>query len=84
MASLIRSLQSTVAWKKVLKNGFASTRFIHTNKIVYGVSRAGFEDYEKEKATWNVVIPEKFNFASEVLDIWARKEKVSTVFCLRV
>lgn len=77
MAFLVRSLQNTVSWKKVVKNGFASIRFIHTNKIVYGVSRSGFDDYEKERASWNMVIPEKFNFASDVLDAWALKEKVS-------
>ncbi|XP_055954230.1 acyl-coenzyme A synthetase ACSM3, mitochondrial-like isoform X2 [Argiope bruennichi] len=39
------------------------------------ISRAGFEDYEKERATWNVTIPEKFNFVSDVMDVWALKEK---------
>lgn len=80
MAFVVRSLQNTVPWKKIVKNGFASIRFIHTNKIIYGVSRSGFEDYEKERASWNVIIPEKFNFASDVLDAWAHKEKVSNCY----
>ncbi|CAL1266186.1 unnamed protein product [Larinioides sclopetarius] len=39
------------------------------------ISRSGFENYEKERATWNVNIPEKFNFVSDVIDVWALKEK---------
>ena len=79
MAFVVKNLQ--MSWKKIVKSSFNSIRCIHTNKTFYGVSRSGFEDYEKERASWNVTIPEKFNFASDVLDVWALKEKVSFFDC---
>ena len=38
-------------------------------------SRAGFTDYERERREFHIDVPEYFNFAN-VLDEWARKEKV--------
>ncbi|XP_035216188.1 acyl-coenzyme A synthetase ACSM3, mitochondrial-like isoform X1 [Stegodyphus dumicola] len=39
------------------------------------ISRTGFDNYEKARISWNVEIPENFNFAADVLDNWADKEK---------
>ncbi|GFS38580.1 acyl-coenzyme A synthetase ACSM3, mitochondrial [Nephila pilipes] len=45
------------------------------SRLLSSVSRAGFNDYDKERLSFNVEIPEKFNFASDVIDVWARKER---------
>lgn len=39
-------------------------------------SAAGFNDYEAERRNFNLVVPEYYNFASDVIDVWAAKEKV--------
>lgn len=75
MACLERYLRNTAPlWKKVVKSSFTSVRCLCQSQIFNGVSRTGFDDYEKERASWNVIIPETFNFASDVLDVWAQKE----------
>lgn len=35
-----------------------------------------FTDYESIKQQYSLQIPEYFNFAEDVLDVWAEKEKV--------
>ncbi|GFQ99804.1 acyl-coenzyme A synthetase ACSM3, mitochondrial [Trichonephila clavata] len=67
-----------------LKNGyFVSGKILCFNRsfsklpfrCLSSVSRSGFNDYYKERLSFNVEIPEKFNFASDVIDVWARKER---------
>eukprot|EP00057_Strongylocentrotus_purpuratus_P007182 XP_011661656.1 PREDICTED: acyl-coenzyme A synthetase ACSM3, mitochondrial-like [Strongylocentrotus purpuratus] len=39
------------------------------------VSMTGFNDYELGRKEFNIDVPEYFNFASDVMDAWARKEE---------
>lgn len=82
MGYLIRNLRSAaklLVQYRVVNINLASVRTVYQTKVFYGVSRTGFEDYEKERASWCVKIPEKFNFAADVLDVWAQKESVSSL-----
>ncbi|GIX72549.1 acyl-coenzyme A synthetase ACSM4, mitochondrial [Caerostris extrusa] len=54
---------------------FSGAAWSLKSRSASNVSRAGFDSYEKERSTWNITIPEKFNFAQDVIDVWARKEK---------
>lgn len=40
------------------------------------VSATGFNDYDLEKTNFQLKVPEYYNFASDVIDSWANKEKV--------
>ena len=39
-------------------------------------SAVGFVDYEQERANFRLTVPEYYNFATDVIDDWAKKEKV--------
>lgn len=51
-------------------------------KVKYGFrclslkSRIGLDSYEEERKAWRDDVPLKFNFASNVIDVWAEKEKL--------
>ncbi|XP_076443412.1 acyl-coenzyme A synthetase ACSM3, mitochondrial-like [Babylonia areolata] len=47
-----------------------STRNVHS----FGVQSA-FMDYEHARNTFSLTVPEKFNFARDVLDVWAAADK---------
>ena len=38
-------------------------------------------NYEEEKKNFKLVAPSHYNFARDVVDSWAEKEKVSIHFC---
>ena len=40
-------------------------------------SAAGFDDYEQERKNFSLPMPTYYNFATDVIDVWAEKEKVS-------
>lgn len=41
--------------------------------------QTSFRDYEAERRTFRLAVPQKFNFARDVVDVWASAEKVSTI-----
>lgn len=47
----------------------------YSDSVPQRKSRVGFDDYENEVANFSFHPPEKFNFASDVIDAWALKEK---------
>lgn len=52
-----------------------SVRLNHTEP-----SSAGFTDYEHERENFKLDVPEYFNFATDVIDKWAEKEKNTSNF----
>lgn len=40
------------------------------------ISAAGFNDYEFERENFRLPVPEYYNFATDVIDIWAEAERV--------
>ncbi|XP_038048324.1 acyl-coenzyme A synthetase ACSM3, mitochondrial-like [Patiria miniata] len=42
------------------------------------LSATGFNDYELGRRQFQLDVPEYFNFASDVLDVWAQKEQAGT------
>ncbi|XP_054706282.1 acyl-coenzyme A synthetase ACSM3, mitochondrial-like isoform X2 [Uloborus diversus] len=75
MRFLTRIYRSPLVLHKKICNSSKLVPLILRSRSFSSDSRVGFNDYEKERKSWNVEIPEKFNFASDVIDAWAQREK---------
>jgi len=53
----------------------ASRTFHSTCKRQDVQSKAGFNDYEKERKNFKLNVPSDYNYATHVVDVWASKEK---------
>ena len=42
-------------------------------------AHSGVLDYEEERKTFHIEVPEYFNFCDDVIDKWAEREKVSKI-----
>ena len=56
------------------------TRSLHILDV-----QSSFTDYEHERRTFNLTVPQRFNFARDVIDVWASAEQVlALVFVLSI
>ncbi|KAG8190179.1 hypothetical protein JTE90_011904 [Oedothorax gibbosus] len=61
--------------RRVLVHCYANKAKYEYRPLCSKASRSGFDDYGSVRTSFDPVIPEKFNFAADVIDVWARKEK---------
>ena len=45
--------------------------------------QSSFTDYELERSTFNLTVPQRFNFARDVIDVWASAEQVLALVFVR-
>ena len=71
VCSTIITFQSKFNWLKVVSS---PTKLWISRPS--STSAVGFNDYEKERKNFRLDVPEYYNFARDVIDSWAEKEKV--------
>ncbi|ELU02061.1 hypothetical protein CAPTEDRAFT_184514 [Capitella teleta] len=72
---LPRILSRPALWRHGNERFLSKTPCLSRDLNSVEPSAAGFNDYEAERRNFNMFVPEYYNFAKDVIDVWAAKEK---------
>lgn len=75
---------SNILFKRCLKNGkrnevYKQGLWLQTCRFKTSAPK-NFCDYESMRSTYKIHVPQRFNFAKDVLEQWETKEKVNKYF----